>query len=219
MTAIAQTSMNGHDPRRWEGSAGAGPSPGGHELDPEKAQNDGENAPSSDNMDDVAGSQRVAPLRGASVSADSRRILRVVGAAGLVTMLVLVTVLFVSGVRKNAQIDALRQRGVPVTLTVSGCTGLLGGSGSNAAGYICRGTFTFDGQRYNERIPGDTPYRPGTEVSVVTVPGDPALLATTAALAAERVSAKVFVLPAVLLVVTMVAVGAVVIRTRRRART
>jgi hypothetical protein len=216
MTAIDQLSLNGHDPRRRRGPDGPGPGPGVDELDPETTRNHGENAGQSD-TGNVAGSQRVAPLRGASVAADSRRILRAVGAAGLVVMVVLVTVLFVSGVRKNAQIDALRQRGVPVAFTVSGCTGLLGGSGSNAAGYTCRGTFVLDGRRYRERIPGDTLYRPGTTLSAVTVPGDPALLATTTALASERASARVFILPTVLLVATTATAGAVVVRTRRRA--
>ena len=58
------------------------------------------------------------------------------------------------------------------------CLGVLGGSGSNAAGYSCRGTFVLDGQRYSDTIPGDTLLAPGTTVRLVTVESDPGLIAT-----------------------------------------
>ena len=81
--------------------------------------------------------------------------------------------LYVAGARKNAQIADLRQHGVPVEVTITGCQGLLGGSGSNAAGYACRGTFTLDGRRDDEALPGNTLLSPGTKVRAVAVPGDP----------------------------------------------
>jgi hypothetical protein len=106
-------------------------------------------------------------------------------------------------------------------ITSSGCRGLLGGSGSNAAGYACRGSFTLDGRRYNENIPGNTLRPPGTVIRGVSVPGDPALVTTAQILAAEQASWGVYIAPTVLLIVLVglaLLVGAVVRRGRRPAR-
>jgi hypothetical protein len=103
---------------------------------------------------------------------------------------------------------------------VSRCLGQLAGSGSNQAGYSCQGTFTLDGRRFTEAIPGSTLYTPGTTIRGIAVPGDPALLAPVHVVAAERASWRVFILPTVLLVILVALVGALVLRRRaiRRAR-
>ncbi len=157
-------------------------------------------------------------LRGAGVSIDVRKTGRVVVAVCFVALAVLAVVLFVAGVHKNSQINTLRQHGVAVQVTVKGCLGLLGGSGSNPAGYACQGTFTLDGHHYRESIPGNVLRRPGTKVRAVAVAGDPPLLSTAHAVATERASASVFVVPAILFAVLVVLVGALVFR-RRRMRT
>jgi hypothetical protein len=147
-----------------------------------------------------------------------RAVGRVVIPLCLVALAVLVGILYAAGANKNAQIDRLHHDGVPVQITITSCVGLLGGSGSNAAGYSCNGTFVLDGQRHLELIPGNTLYEPGTTVAGVTVHGDPALVVTADALATERTSWHVYVLPTVLLLVLLVAVGmlvAVVLRRRR----
>ena len=79
-----------------------------------------------------------------------------------------------------------------------GCLGLLGGSGSNAAGYSCRGTYTLDGQRYYRRAaPGPRLHRPGSTVAAVAVPGDPGPRLSPASMvdAPKHSSAGVFVVP------------------------
>lgn len=157
-------------------------------------------------------------LRGAGVQVDARRVGGVIVGGCVVGLAALTIVLFLAGAQKNAQIDRLRQHGVPVDLTVSGCLGLLGGSGSNAAGYACRGTFTLDGHRYNEAIPGDTFHPPGATLRAVSVPGDPALVSTISAVTSEHASSKVFVLPTILLIVLVTLAGALVLRRRRSAR-
>jgi len=91
-------------------------------------------------------------------------------------------------------------------------------TGSNLAGYECRGTFSLDGRRYSEVIPGNMFRRPGTTVAAVTVTGDAALVTTAASLETEHASAGVFVLPTMLLVVLLVGVAAVVLRRRRLTR-
>ncbi len=111
------------------------------------------------------------------------------------------------GVHKNAQINGLRRHGVAVTVTVSRAVwASSGGSGSNPAGYACQGTFALDGRRYTEAIPGNVPHRPGTKIRRVAVSGDPPLSSTAHAVATERASASVFLVPAILLVVLLVLV-------------
>lgn len=165
-----------------------------------------------------ASAERVAPLRGASVEADIRLIGRVIVGACSVALAALVTVLFLAGAHKNAQITELRQHGVRVEDKVSRCLGLLGGSGSNAGGYACAGTFMLDGQRYDEAIPGDTLRAPGAILRAVAVPGDPPLVSTVRALQAEHSSWRVFILPTVLLVVLLLLVATLALRPRRALR-
>ncbi len=154
-------------------------------------------------------------LRGAGVQVDVRRAGRVVAALGLVALAVVAVVLLVAAVHKNAQINDLRHHGVDVDVTVTGCLGLLGGSGSNQAGYACTGTFTLGSHRYREDIPGNTLRNPGTKVPAVAVAGDPPLLDTRRAVATEHASASVFVVPAILLVLLVVLVGGLLVRRRR----
>lgn len=149
---------------------------------------------------------------------DARRLGRVVVAIGLLALAVVVVILFVAGLQKNAQITRLHNDGVPVEVTVSGCLGLLGGSGSNAAGYSCKGTFTLEGHTYRDTIPGNTLRAPGSTVQAMTVRDDPALLDTAGAVAREHASWRVFILPATLLVVLALAVAAVVFSQRRSRR-
>ena len=163
---------------------------------------------------EAGGGEPLTRLRGAGVDIDVRRASRVVVAVVLVALAALIVVLFTAGVDKNAQITTLRTRGVPVTVTVSGCLGLLGGSGSNAAGYACQGTFTFGGQRYHAAIPGNSFERPGSTVRAVTDPDDPTLLSTAALVATEHASWTVFLLPGGL-VILFVLIGGVALRRRR----
>ena len=102
-------------------------------------------------------------LRGASVEVDARRVGHAVVGICLTALAATVIVLFVAGIQKNAQITRLRRQGVAVEVTVSGCLGLMGGSGSNLAGYECKGTFSLDGHRYSDAIPGSAFYSPGND--------------------------------------------------------
>ena len=153
-------------------------------------------------------------LRGAEVEVDTRRASRVALGACIVTLAVSSAVLFVVGIHKNDQIASLHARGVPVQVTVSTCTGLLGGSGSNAAGYACYGTFTLNGHSNSEAVPGYSMRAPGSKLDAIAVAGDPPLLDTKTALAREQTSLNVFVVPSVLLTTLLVLVGALVLRRR-----
>ncbi len=159
---------------------------------------------------------RVGALRGAGVQFDGRRIARILVGIVLATLAVLVVAFTFIGIHKNQQIDQLRHDGVPVTFTVSGCLGLLGGSGSNAAGYSCHGTYVLGGHPYRERLPGMAFHAPGTRIKAVAVPGDPALVSPVSIVDTEDASGSVFILPVVLLAILVLMVGAVWMRRRRR---
>ena len=131
--------------------------------------------------------QRVGQLRGAGVdNVDPRQLARFAVLILVVVLAVLVIVLYAAGARKNAQVTKLRDQGVPVVVTITQCRGELGGSGSNGAGFVCRGAYRLDGRRYVESIPGDTRYDPGTTIKAVSVPADPKLVALAATVASER---------------------------------
>lgn len=160
----------------------------------------------------------VSTLRGAGVGTDAHLAGRIVVGLCMITLAVLAVVFFVAGVHKNDQITSLHEHGVPVTVTIAGCQGLLGGSGSNAAGYACSGTFTLDGHRYHESVPGTVLRAPGSTLQAIAVAGSPPLLDTARAVAGEHTSSRVFVLPAVLLAMLVVLAGIVLLRTLRMRR-
>jgi hypothetical protein len=160
---------------------------------------------------------RVAPLRGAGVQIDSRHVVRVLVGIVLVTLAVLVVVFTVAGIHNNRQIDLLRNQGVPVTVTVTSCQGLLGGSGSNAAGYSCRGAYVLDGHRYDELLPGTSLHAPGATIASLAVPGDPALVSPVSVVDSEHASDNVYILPGVLLVILVAIVGALALRWKRKS--
>jgi hypothetical protein len=163
---------------------------------------------------------RVGTLRGAGVGGvDTRRLGRILIGIVLATLAVLVIVFTIVGVHRNQQDDRLHSQGVPVTFTVSGCLGLLGGSGSNAAGYSCRGSYELQGHRYaGVRLPGSTFHAPGARVPSLAVPGDPALVSPVSIVDTEHSSNSVFVLPAVLLVVLVLMLGALALRRRKKGK-
>lgn len=133
----------------------------------------------------------------------------------LVALAVLTTVLFVAGFTRNAQQSSLAHHGVPVAVTVTSCLGEVAGSGSNISGYACTGTYVVDGKRYSESIPGNALLRSGSTIRGVTVLGDPGLLSTPGAVATQKATWTVFIVPTILLIVLLAAVAIVVLRRKR----
>ncbi len=158
----------------------------------------------------------VSTLRGAGVNYDARKVGHVVVGLILITLAALVVVFTVAGVHKNSQINELHHDGVPVTVTVTNCLGLMGGSGSNAAGYSCTGTFTVHDNRYTESLPGTDFHKVGSTLPATVVPSDPALVSPDSVARTEHTSASVFVLPLILLIVLLLLVALIVLLRRRR---
>jgi len=169
--------------------------------------------------EDQESERPVTTLRGASVDVDPRRAGQLVLGVALLALAVVAVVLLVAGIQKNSQADALQHQGVAVDVTVSGCSGLLGGSGSNGAGYLCKGSYTFDGRRYERDIPGNSLLVAGTVIGGVVTRDDPGLLSTPAMVAAQQASWRVYLAPAVLFAVLAVAVLTLALVRRRRNRT
>jgi len=162
----------------------------------------------------------LSTLRGAGVAVDARRVGQVVVAVVLTTLVAVAAALFVAGADKNAQVTELRLHGVRVPVTVTSCIGLLGGSGSNAAGYACRGAYSYQGRRYAEAIPGDVERTPGSTLVAVIAPDDPGLLSTPAAVRDEHASWRVYLAPGILAVLAaaLAALAGTRWRRARRAR-
>jgi hypothetical protein len=161
----------------------------------------------------------LSTLRGAGVNYDARKVGRVVVGLCVVTLAVLVVIFAIAGVHKNSQINQLRHNGVPVTVTVTNCLGLMGGSGSNAAGYSCSGSFTIHGARYTENLPGTAFHHVGSTVAATVVPSDPALVSPNTILRSEHTSMDVFLLPLILLIVLALLVTLIVFLRRRGRNT
>ena len=125
-------------------------------------------------------------------------------------------VLLVAGIRKNAQIDSLKAHPAAVDLTVSHCMALMGGTGSNPAGYECTGTYTYHGRHYTEGVPGSTLYEPGATVHGIVADSDPGLFSTPGTVDAEQASPARVLLPAAVLVVTLAGAAWLLVRARRR---
>ena len=158
----------------------------------------------------------VTTLRGATVDVDIRRAGQVVVAVGLAALAVTGIVLLIAGIQNNSQVNDLRQHGIPVTVTVTGCRGLIGGTGAQVAGYSCTGTYSVNGTQYRQSIPGLAFHAPGSTIRGVAVPGDPKLLSTPDQLGHQHASWRVFIIPGLLLFV-VVAVGALLVRRRSTA--
>ncbi len=188
-------------------------------TDPPVAGNGDDDSRTGKTDDRHEAGDRVGQLRGAGVAVDRRRVGQVVIGIVLATLAILAIVFTVVGVHTNQQDDRLHRDGVPVTFTVTGCLGLLGGSGSNAAGYACHGVYTLDGRRYSEQLPGDSLHPPGSTVAAIAVPGDPALVSPASIVATEHSSAGAFVLPAVLAAILLLLVALLLLLRRRRHAT
>ncbi len=161
-------------------------------------------------------SQRVGALRGADAIGVGGHWWTVVGAMGLVIIAAVLTVSVVSAANDNNRISRMKEHGVAVTATVTSCVGNLGGSGSNGAGYTCRGRYVIADATYDEVIGAMTTFAaPGAHVAVTADPARLSTIELTSAVAAARTSARRYAIPGAL-GVGLLAVALVFVRGFRR---
>lgn len=121
---------------------------------------------------------------GAGAAIDLRRVLQVILAISIAGLLAAVVVTTVSAASQNSRRDQLQHHGVPVTVTITGCTGYGSGIAQAVNYYQCTGSYTLDGRSYTEVIGGLRSRVPnGQELSAVALRGDPASVRTTASVA------------------------------------
>lgn len=164
---------------------------------------------------DGSSEEPLSTLRGAPVAVNVPLIKRIGVVLMILVLVGLIVGLTIGAVHRNAQVTRLKNHGVPVTVAITQCEVLAGGTGANPAGYSCSGAFNLGGQRHVEVIGGtDIFHRTGQLVQAVVDPQDPALVSTTAAVASEQSSASVYVIPIILLVALLGLVGVLVVRRR-----
>jgi len=116
---------------------------------------------------------------GGGVQVSAGRVVRFLAGAAAVVLIALAIATAVSAANQNSRAAKLRNNGIPVEVTITGCTGISSGIAQAVQYYQCRGTFTLDGQQYSEVIGGvRASLPPGQTVPAVTTRTDPALVTT-----------------------------------------
>jgi hypothetical protein len=111
---------------------------------------------------------------GAGLPASTGRVLRVALYAIVISLVGVTIGLGIVGAHHQSRSQRLRAHGVPVTITVTGCLGLVSGTGITPSNYICHGSFTLDGHHYDEVIHGSpTVLRTGQRLAGVDDAGSP----------------------------------------------
>lgn len=163
---------------------------------------------------------RLVSLRGPEAANVGHNVRRWFLAAVLLVSWTALIVSFISTAHDNSRIERMKFRGVPVSVTVTRCTGNIGGSGSNAAGFTCAGGYTVAGTTYHELIGSMTTFaRPGTELRGVADPSKLTTVVLSSALSKSEASLAAYI-PAGLILAALIGLTTWFIEsTRRRAAT
>jgi hypothetical protein len=154
-------------------------------------------------------------IRGAGgVRVDGRRVAGYILGFGVLIFAVLTVVFTGIAVHHNSRATSLKQKGVPVQVTVTGCVGLASGTGITGTGFTCRGSYTLADRQYTEQIGGTANlFTVGQKISGVAVRDEPSVLYTASSAQTMHSTWTVYVTPAALLVVLL---GTEVFRRRVR---
>lgn len=160
-----------------------------------------------------------AYFRGASVAFERRQAIRVAAGFWLGLLALLLVVLSVAALGDTSRTSRLQRRGVPVTVTVTGCLAVASGTGETVSGSMCRGTYTLDGRAYRGLVHG----MPGTvaagrSVAAVVDPAHPSTLSTSTSVARGRASWEAFIPAGVTALILSLSLAAIFGRRRRNAR-
>ncbi len=144
-------------------------------------------------------------IRGAGgVRVEGRRVAGYILGFGVLIFAVLTAVFTGIAIHHNSRATSLKQRGVPVQVTVTGCVGLASGTGITGTGFTCRGSYSLSGHQYNEQIGGTASlFSVGQKIAGVAVRDEPAVLYTATSARTMHSTWTVYVTPAVLLVVLL----------------
>jgi hypothetical protein len=157
-------------------------------------------------------------LRGPDARSINGRAWFVTGALLLALFALIIIVSFISATNDNARIDRLKDHGVAVAVTVTSCVGNIGGSGSNAAGYTCHGSYRLNGVHYREIIGSKTTLSSaGTKVRAVADPARPSTIELASYVQASSSSVSVYFVPS-LLALSFIVLTLVFLRRRRATR-
>jgi hypothetical protein len=156
-------------------------------------------------------------LRGPDARSISGRFWFVIGALALCVFALIIVVSFISATNDIARIERLKDHGVSVVVTVTSCVGNIGGSGSNAAGYTCRGSYRVHGVRYQEVIGSKTTLSSaGTQLRGIADPARPSTIELASSVAKSSSSLSAYVVPSLLTL--FVVLGFALFRRRRSRR-
>jgi hypothetical protein len=140
---------------------------------------------------------------GGGIDVNTGRVVRLLAVVSSLALIALAVGTAVSTVNQNSRADKFGTQGVPVEVTVTGCTGISSGIAQAVQYYECRGTYTVNGRQYNEVIGGIRSQLPeGQTVHAIAAKGDPALVSTAGA--AKRGSYTTPIILGVLAVVVMI---------------
>jgi hypothetical protein len=157
----------------------------------------------------------VASLRGAEPQRIGGRFWFVVCVLVFVVIAVFIVVSFVAAVNDNTRMTRLKTIGIPVAVTVTNCTGHIGGSGSNAAGYTCYGKYRVHGVHYQAIIGSKTTSSPtGASVRGIADPSHPSTVELASAVAGSSSSDSAYVIPSILAVL-FIGLIVFIVRVRR----
>jgi hypothetical protein len=152
---------------------------------------------------------------GGGVQVNAGRLVRYLGILGVLVLIALSVATAVSTAHQNSRAGQLQKHGVPVDVKVTGCTGVSSGIAQAIQYYQCRGTYSVDGQHYNEVIGGVRSALPsGQAVPAVAARGNPALVTTVGA--AKKGS---YAVPIVLGALALVLIIGLLVWPRRRTST
>jgi MYXO-CTERM domain-containing protein len=155
-------------------------------------------------------------LRGPDARSISGRFWSVAGVLALFVFAVIVVISFISSANDNARTNRLKDHGVSVVVTVTDCVGNIGGSGSNAAGYTCHGSYNVKGVRYQEVIGSETTLsQRGTRLRAVADPSHLGTIELASKVATSSSSPSAYVVPGLLALLLLLLAFAFL---RRRSR-
>ncbi len=162
----------------------------------------------------------IGSLRGVRVKrVEPGRVLRVGAVLVIVVLAVSAVVLTISAAHGSARQEKLRQHGVGVQATITGCVGISSGIAMAIEYWECRATYSLGGRHFNEVIRGSRAnLTTGQTVPAVAVPGDPTLLSTPAAAAEKHSSWSPYIAPIILGALAVIILLTLVVSSRRPLR-